>query len=209
MNPEQVPDAMMQWQLSRLRRLSPRPFGLMQETASWLPVAFGSASWKAGIASAVRAAVTRVPVPPASMTLRFGWPSDVAAPLVEVTTHWDGQSWNDPDVPGHQPGACELGAAEHRDDAIGRQDRSVDPCYDQPGPDGPFEHGQLAIAVSGREQTVPVLRYRHYQAFSFQATKTIVTVLSRHPRAGLPRFEQVTDMEPYIAGWLARMKRAR
>ena len=84
MNPEQVRDAMVQWQLSRL---SPRPIGLMQETASSLPVALGSASWKAGIASAVRAAVTRAPVPPASMSLHFGWPFDVAAPLVEVTTH--------------------------------------------------------------------------------------------------------------------------
>jgi hypothetical protein len=208
-DPEQVRDAMVQWQLSRLRRLSPRPFGLMQATASSLPVALGSASWKAGIASAVRAAVTRAPVPPASLNLQFGWPFDVAAPLVEVTTHWDGESWNDPDVPGHQPGAWELGAAERRDDAIGRHDRAADPCYDQPGPDGPFEHGQLAIAVSGREQTVPVLRYRHYQAFSFQAGKAIVTVVSRHPRAAMPRFEQVADLEPYIAGWLARMKRAR
>jgi hypothetical protein len=54
-----------------------------------------------------------------------------------------------------------------------------------------------------------VLRYRHYQAFCFQARKAIVTVVSRHPRAAMPRFEQVTDLEPYIAGWLARMKRAR
>ena len=54
-----------------------------------------------------------------------------------------------------------------------------------------------------------MLRYRHYQAFSFQAGKAIVTVVSRHPRAAMPRFEQVADLEPYIAGWLARMKRAR
>jgi hypothetical protein len=185
-NPEQVRDAMVQWRLSRLRRLSPRPFGLMQETASSLPVALGSASWKVGIASVVRAAVTRAPAPLGSMSLQFGWLFDLAAPLVEVTTHWDGESWNDPDVPGHQPGAWELGAAEHRDDAIDRQDRAADPCYDQPGPDGPFEQYQLAIAVSGQEQTVPVLHYRHYQAFSFQARKTIVTVVSRHPRAAVP-----------------------
>ncbi len=165
----------------------------------------GSESWKAGIASIVRA-VTRSPAPLGSMSLHFGWLFDLAAPLVEVTTHWDGERWNDPDVPGHQPGAWELGAAEHRDDAIGRQDWTADPCYDQPGPDGPFEHGQLAIAVSGREQTVPLLRYRHYQAFSFQAGKVIVTVVSRHPPGGMPCFEQVTDLEPYIAGWLARMK---
>jgi hypothetical protein len=194
---------MVQWRLSRLRRLSLRPFGLMQETASSLPVALCSESWKAGIVSGLRAAVTRAPVPPASMSLQFGWLFDLAAPLVEVTTHWDGESWNDPDVPGHQPGAWELGAAEHRDDAISRQDWEADPCSDQPGPGGPFEHGQLAIAVCGLEQTVPVLRYRHYEAFSFQARKTIVTVVSRHPRDGMPRLEQVTDLEPYIAGWLA------
>jgi len=44
------------------------------------------------------------------------------------------------------------------------------------------------------------------RAFSSQAGKTIGTVVSRHPPGGMPRFEQVTDLEPYIAGWLARMK---
>jgi hypothetical protein len=44
------------------------------------------------------------------------------------------------------------------------------------------------------------------RAFSFEASKTIVTVVSRHPPGGMPRFAQVTDLEPYIAGWLARMK---
>jgi hypothetical protein len=44
------------------------------------------------------------------------------------------------------------------------------------------------------------------RAFSFQASKTIVTVVSRHPPGGMPRFAQVTDLEPYIAGWPARMK---
>ena len=43
------------------------------------------------------------------------------------------------------------------------------------------------------------------RAFS-QAGKTIVTVVSHHPAGGMPRFAQVTDLEPYIAGWLARMK---
>ena len=44
------------------------------------------------------------------------------------------------------------------------------------------------------------------RAFSSQAGKTTGTVVSRHPPGGMPRFEQVTDLEPYIAGWLARMK---
>ena len=134
---------------------APRPFGLAQITPPPLPVALGSESWKAGIASGLRAVVTRSPVPPASMSLQFGSLLDLASPLVEVTTHWDGQSWNDPDVPGHQPGAWELGAAEHRDEVIGRRDRTADPCYDQPGPDGPFGHGELTIAVPGQEQTLP------------------------------------------------------
>ena len=162
-----------------------------------LPVALGSESWRLGIASILRKAVTRSPVPPGSMSLRFGWLLDLAAPLAEVTTRWDGEVWNDPDVPGHQPGAWELGAAERRDDAIGRHDWTpMSWRYDEPGPGGPFEHGQLAIAVSGREQTVPLLRYRHYQAFSFQADKVTVTVVSRRPQDGMPRFEQVKDLEP-------------
>jgi len=38
------------------------------------------------------------------------------------------------------------------------------------------------------------------RALSFQAGKTIVTMVSRHPPGGMPRFAQVTDLEPYIAG---------
>jgi hypothetical protein len=44
------------------------------------------------------------------------------------------------------------------------------------------------------------------RAFSFQAGKTIVTAVSRHPPGGMPRFAQVTDREPYITGWPARTK---
>ncbi len=40
-----------------------------------------------------------------SMRLQFGWLFDLAAPLVEVATHWDSQRWNDPDVSGYQPNA--------------------------------------------------------------------------------------------------------
>ena len=203
-DPEAVRDAMVRGRISRLRRLSPRPFGLAQ-AAPPLPVSLGSKSWKAGIASIMRA-VTRSPAPFGRMSLYFGWLFDLQAPLVEVTTHWDGESWNDPDVPGHQPGAWELGAAEHRDNAIGRQDWMAMSFYDHPGPDGPFEHGQLAIAVSGQERTIPLLHYRHYQAFCFQAGKIVVTVVSRHQPAAMPRFEQVTDIEPFIAGWLAQRK---
>jgi hypothetical protein len=44
------------------------------------------------------------------------------------------------------------------------------------------------------------------RALSFQVGK-IVTVVSCHPPGGRPCFaQQVTDLEPYIAGWLARMK---
>ncbi len=39
------------------------------------------------------------------MRLQFGWLFDLAAPLVEVATHWDSQRWNDPDVSGYQPNA--------------------------------------------------------------------------------------------------------
>jgi hypothetical protein len=38
------------------------------------------------------------------------------------------------------------------------------------------------------------------RAFCFQAGQTIVTAVSCHPPGGMPRFAQVTDPEPYIAG---------
>jgi hypothetical protein len=186
---------MVRWALSRLRRLIAWPFGLVPSAAAPLPLAFGFEPLKEGIAPHRLA-----------MSLSFGWLYDSAAPLVEVTTHWDGKGWDDPGVPGYQPGAWELGAAEHRDGAVGRGDWEASGRFDGPVPGGPFEHGQLVIAVSGLEQSVPVLRYRHYQAFSFHAGKVVVTVVSRHPPDGMPRFEPVTDLEPFNAGFLAQVK---
>ena len=69
-----------------------------------------------------------------------------------MTAHWDGESWNDPDVPGHQPGAWEL------------------PGVLLPGRQDPGDRGEPS------------------------------------PASRNARFEQVTDIEPFIAGWLAQRK---
>ena len=80
MEPADFRDAMVRWRLSRLRRLTARPFGLVSSATLPLPVALGSESWRLGIASILRKAVTRSPVPPGSMSLRFGWLLDLGAP---------------------------------------------------------------------------------------------------------------------------------
>jgi hypothetical protein len=44
------------------------------------------------------------------------------------------------------------------------------------------------------------------QALCFRAGQIVVIVVSRHQPGAMPGFEQVTDIEPFIAGWLATMK---
>jgi len=51
MEPVDFRDAMVRWRLSRLRRLTARPFGLVPSAALPMPVDLGSESWRrAGLA---------------------------------------------------------------------------------------------------------------------------------------------------------------
>jgi hypothetical protein len=139
------------------------------------------------------------------MSLNHGRLLDLAAPLIEVTTHWDGEGWMDPHTPGQVPGAWELGAAEHRDDAVVRQNLFAMRHYHEDGPSGPLGQAEATVTAGELELTVPVLTYRHYQAFRFQSGRVVVTVVCRHLPPGLMlRFEPVTDFEPYILGSVAQ-----
>jgi hypothetical protein len=55
--------------------------------------------------------------------------------------------------------------------------------------------------VCGARRSVPVVSYRHYHALSFRAGTPGVTVVSRHQLPDLPRFDWVTDLEPYYSGY--------
>jgi hypothetical protein len=51
--------------------------------------------------------------------------------------------------------------------------------------------------------------YLRYQAYWFDAAAINVTVVVRHAPPGMPSFSPVTDLEPFIAGWLTQLGRRR
>ena len=78
--------------------------------------------------------------------------------------------------------------------------------------DGPFTHGTTEIVVSGDASQVATVSYRDYTALSFTAQGLTVTVISRHPLPPSPRFDLITDLEPFLEGyareiqeWLRRL----
>jgi hypothetical protein len=197
------------WRVSRLRRIDPRPFGL-SEGAARPPLTLGSESASAGLLKELGAAITQSAIPLDSLGLIYGDYFDPAKPLVEVTTHWDGRDWFTPARPGEVPAsewqripssAWELGDAGRRDDAIARQDWKALGYPERIPADGPFSQENAEILVGGSPRTVPVVTYKHYSALSFTAGETIVTVVSRHPLPARPRFEPVTDLEPFFTGY--------
>jgi len=100
------------------------PIGLDQGDEPLRPRVLAERASDAGLfgSAMLRALVTRSARPLVYQVLRYGHRLDPRQPMVEVTTHWDGERWNDTGVPGAAPGAWELGRAEHTDQAAGRRD---------------------------------------------------------------------------------------
>lgn len=204
---EQQQPRMVRWRISRLRRISPQPFGLTGDPDR-PPLSLGSEHSSAGMIREISAAITRAPVPLDSLTLQYGNLLDVSQPMVEVTTHWDGRGWFAPGQDGGTPApeqippAWELGVFEGRDGAAARQDwqalrrppRSMRAA-------GPFAEHDAEIIVGGAAREVRVVTCRDYSALSFTEGGVIVTVVSRHGLPEKPRFDPVSDLEPFCAGF--------
>jgi hypothetical protein len=194
----------VRFRTSRLRRMTCLPFGL---TAADTAVMLGDESSSMGLAAEIRAAVTRAPVSLDSISLLYGDCLDLSAPLVEVITRWDGSTRCGDRLPAGDlpPYARELGSAAHRDEAIARGDWTVadgdaKPAY------GPFDPGSIDIVISGTLSRVAAVSFRHFMALSFTAQDAEVTVISRHPLPELPRFDPVTDLQPFCSGWARFME---
>lgn len=200
-------EALIEWRIFGLRRRRLRVIGLEPDTTRLPPVSIGGDTMRVGIMSGLRAVVTRSPVPLDSLSLMYGDYFDVNAPLAEVTTIFNGSGWSGGTEPSDRPAfAWALGHAELRDDELARGVRSALPASQESEPDGPFMHGTMDIIVCGTRRTVPVVSYRRYQALSFSEGITGVTVVSRHPLPDLPKFNWVTDLEPYFAGLSRHMR---
>jgi hypothetical protein len=196
---ESVGRQTVRFRISRLRRMTSRPFGL---TTADTAVMLGDESSSIGLAAEIRAAVTRAPVRLDSISLLYGDCLDLAAPLVEVITRWDGSTRHGgPRPAGDLPSyARELGSAARRDEAIARGDWTLAGGDAEPA-SGPFDTGGIGIVISGAPSRVAAVSFRQYLALSFTAQDAEVTVISRHPLPELPRFDPVTDLQPFCTGW--------
>jgi hypothetical protein len=174
----------------------------------------GDESSSASMITAARAALTDARVPLDRLSLLYGNYFDLSTPLVEVTTHWDGRGWLTPLPPVYPEGAWELGQAERRDAALASGNLKAMHSSQQHPADGPFTRGTTQIVAGGDASQVATVSYREYTALSFTAQGLMVTVVSRHPLPPSPRFDLITDLEPFFEGyargiqeWLRRLYR--
>lgn len=200
---------MTRWRVSRLRRINPAPFGLRADPER-PPFSLGSESASVGPIEEISAAITRSAVPLDSLSLLYGDFLDLAKPLVEITTHWNGRGWfvpaRDSSVPSSAweqipPPAWDLGEAEHRDDAIARHDWRALGFPRRIPADGPFSQHDAEIIVGGTARAVPVVSYKNYSALSFSEDGAIVTVISRHALPETPHFDTVNDLDTFYSGY--------
>jgi hypothetical protein len=215
--PSYIREPLARWtvrvRLSRLRRISPQPFGLTADPQR-PPLMLGDESSSTGMITEVRAALTSSRVPLDKLSLLYGNYFDLSAPFVEVTTHWDGTGWLTPLPPGYPEGAWELGQAERRDAALAGGFLTAMLSPERHLAEGPFTRGTMEIVTGGDASQVATVSYRDYTAFSFTARGLTVTVVSRHPLPPSPRFDLITDLEAFFEGyaresqkWLRRLYR--
>jgi hypothetical protein len=177
--------AIARFRFPRLRRAAPRVLGLASP-AGYEPVMLRAEGWEGGRLTEV--------------ALSYGRLLDVTAPLVEVTTHLDGGG----DLPSRE---VDILQRERQDAAITRHDwEAIE--NEAGGVDDEDAAARLAISdqyldvlVDGEPRTVSVLSYRHFRALRLSYDNATVRVVSRHGTPELPRFELVTDLEPYFRGY--------
>ena len=216
--PSYIREPLARWgvrmRLSRLRRISPQPFGLIADPQR-PPLMLGDESSSTGMITEALAALTGSRVPLDRLGLLYGNYFDLSAPFVEVTTHWDGSGWlTTPVPPGYPEGAWELGQAERRDAALASGNLRAMLSPEQHLAEGPFTRRITEIVVSGDACQIATVSYRDYTALSFTALGLTVTVVSRHPLPPSSRFDLVADLEPFFEGyaresqeWLRRLYR--
>jgi hypothetical protein len=178
--------AMAAFRFPRLRRAGPHPWGLA--TPSLDPVVLGGESWdRHGLID---------------ITLVYGDPLEVSAPLVEITTRLPGRT-GDTGAP-HEA----LAHLAHRDAAVQRRDWLAldgEPTADPPGP---VLFSDAHLLLGGQPHPVNVLTLRPYQAAQFtDATTTAGTIASRHCPLDQLTLAPVPAIEPYLAGYTRFLRR--
>lgn len=170
------------FRFSRLRRVRPRIFGYVPPGP--MPMMLSEDGWYHGKLT--------------EAALYYGRVLDVAAPLVKVTTYLDGDD-------GPHSLEAEVARRERQDAAILRQDwEEIEGEAEDWDEDAAsrlaVSNEDLDIVVNGAQRTVSVTCYKQYRAFRFQDASPTARVVSRQSLGELPRFEIVTDLEPYFRG---------
>lgn len=175
--------AVARMRFSRLRRASPTVVGLAQ-AQRYGPIMLSADGWRG-------ARLTDV-------TLSYGRVLDPGAPLIELTTYFDGMR--------PLSFGAEIACRERQDAAIENRDWeriSGSARYDDESAAARIDIADsvLEIFVNGAPRRAQVASYRHYQALGFSVGTATVRAVCRHPQFdGPPRFEELTDLEPYFLG---------
>jgi hypothetical protein len=186
----QMAAAMGRRTADELRKLAPRPLGMINQEAG-LATFIGSYTRGYSTEGLAGNRQQGEPAPLTSMTLCYGVPDDPQAPWIEVFTDFTANHEDTVSV------RYALGKAVSRENArlageLGHSD-PLDP------PPGPLERGQLQIVVAGESRTVRTQTYQGFHALQFSHTGLLVTVIARRTWPDQPEFAVVTDLDPFLA----------
>lgn len=181
--------AVSRFRFSSLRRARPHVFGLATSQAP-APAMLSEDGWNHGKLTEV--------------ALSYGQVLDVTALLIEVTTDLDGQDG--------LPSLAALVARREREDAAivhanwEEVTGSIDDRDEEAASRLAVSNERMDVLINGERETVSLICYRHYQALRFRHDSLTIRVVSRHSLPELPRFEIVTDLEPYFRGYTKFMR---
>jgi hypothetical protein len=177
--------AMAAFRFPRLRRADPHPWGLAAPLLE--PVMLGGESWdRHGLID---------------ITLVYGNPLQVSAPLVEITTRLPGRTG---DAGAPQEALAHLA---HRDAAARRRDWLAFDGEPAADPACPVGFSDAHLVLGGEPCLVSVLSLRHYQAARFADASTAGTIASRHCPLDQLALAPVPAIEPYLAGYTRFLRR--
>jgi hypothetical protein len=173
-----------------LRKLAPRPFGLINQEAE-LATSIGSYAQGYSTDSLAGNRQQGEPAPLTSLTLCYGAPDDPQSPWIEVFTDFTASHEDTVSI------RYALGKAVSSENArlAGELEHGDPPDP----PRGPLERGQLQIVVAGRSRTVRTQTYQDFHGMQFSHSGLLVTVTARRSWPDQPDFAVVTDLDPFLA----------
>ena len=176
--------AISTFRFPRLRRADLHPLGLSAPTLR--PVMLSDDSWDGnGLID---------------ITLAYGDPLDLSAPLVEVTTGLPDRIGGFQPPPPHQA----LTRLAHRDAAVEQHDvrgLEFDPEEPESDPGGPVTFHDAQVMVSGEPYQIQVLSHLHYQAARFVHDSTMTIIVARHHPLDTLELAPIPSIDPYLTGY--------